>query len=157
MRLTYLLLFCLAALLPVHAQNAIGKWQTYLSYHNPTRCEVAGNTLFILANGGLYAYDKEDTSTHIYSKALSLSDTDISYIAYQPAYSILVIVYSNANIDLLENEEYVYNLPDYKNKSMTQDKSVNHVCFHKESAYLSTASGILCINLKNGKSAITMH
>lgn len=148
MRLTYLLLFCLAAFLPVHAQNAIGKWQTYLSYHNPTRCEVAGNTLFILANGGLYAYDKEDTSTRIYSKALSLSDTDISYIAYQPAYSILVIVYSNANIDLLENEEYVYNLPDYKNKSMTQDKSVNHVCFHKESAYLSTASGILCINLK---------
>lgn len=31
---------------------------------------------------------------------------------------------------------------------MTQDKSVNHACFYKESAYLSTASGILCVNLK---------
>lgn len=148
MRFSYILLFSLFAFLPVSAQNTIGKWQTYLSYHNPTRSEIVGNKLFILANGGLYAYDKDDTSIHTYSKSFPLSDTEISYIAYQSVYKILIIIYSNANIDLLENEEYVYNLPDYKNKNMTQDKSVNHACFYKESAYLSTASGILCVNLK---------
>lgn len=148
MRFSYILLFSLFAFLPVSAQNAIGEWQTYLSYHNPTRSEVIGNKLFILANGGLYAYDKDDTSIHTYSKSFPLSDTEISYIAYQSVYKILIIIYSNANIDLLENEEYVYNLPDYKNKNMTQDKYVNHACFYKESAYLSTASGILCVNLK---------
>ena len=148
MRFLYILLFSLCILLPVNAQNAIGEWQTYLSYHNPTRSEVIGSKLFVLANGDLFAYDKEDNSIRTYSKSLPLSDTEISYIAYQATHKTLVIVYSNANIDLLVNEEDVYNLPDYKNKNMTQDKSVNHACFHKESAYLSTASGILCINLK---------
>ena len=31
---------------------------------------------------------------------------------------------------------------------MTQDKTINHACFYKKYTYLSTASGILCINLK---------
>lgn len=148
MRFLYILLFSLCILLPVNAQNAIGEWQTYLSYHTPTRSEVIGSKLFILANGDLYAYDKEDTSIRTYSKSFSLSDTEISYIAYQSTYKLLVIIYSNANIDLLVNEEDIYNLPDYKNKNMTQDKTVNHACFYKEYTYLSTASGILCINLK---------
>ena len=148
MRFLYILLFSLCILWPVNAQNAIGEWQTYLSYHTPTRSEVIGSKLFILANGDLYAYDKEDTSIRTYSKSFPLSDTEISYIAYQSAYKSLVIIYSNANIDLLVNEEDIYNLPDYKNKNMTQDKTVNHACFYKEYTYLSTASGILCINLK---------
>ena len=148
MRFQYIFLLCLIYLLPAYSQNAIGEWQTYLSYHNPTRSEVIGSKLFILANGDLYAYDKEDTSIRTYSKSFPLSDTEISYIAYQSAYKSLVIIYSNANIDLLVNEEDIYNLPDYKNKNMTQDKTVNHACFYKEYTYLSTASGILCINLK---------
>lgn len=148
MKLAYTSLLCLLAVLSTDAQNATGEWRTYLSYHSPTRSETTGSRLFILANGSLYLYDKEDTSIRTYSKSFPLSDTEISHIAYQHAYKMLVIVYSNANIDLLEDEEYVHNLPDYKNKSMTQDKSVNHVCFHQEFAYLSTASGILCINLK---------
>lgn len=148
MKLLHILLFCFTWLLPLHAQRAAGAWQAHLSYHNPTRCEVAGSKLFIVANGGLFTYDKDDTAIHTYSKSFPLSDTDISYIAYQPAYKSLVIVYSNANIDLLEEEEYVYNLPDYKNKNMTQDKSVNQSCFYEEYVYLSTASGILSINLK---------
>ena len=81
-----------------------------LSYHNPTRSEVIGSKLFILANGDLYAYDKEDTSIRTYSKSFPLSDTEISYIAYQSVYKSLVIIYSNANIDLLVNEEDIYNL-----------------------------------------------
>ena len=148
MRFQYIFLLCLIYLLPAYSQNAIGEWQTYLSYHNPTRSEVIGSKLFILANGDLYAYDKEDTSIRTYSKSFPLSDTEISYIAYQSVYKSLVIIYSNANIDLLVNEEDIYNLPDYKNKNMTQDKTVNHACFYKEYTYLSTASGILCINLK---------
>ena len=78
MRFLYILLFSLCILWPVNAQNAIGEWQTYLSYHTPTRSEVIGSKLFILANGDLYAYDKEDTSIRTYSKSFPLSDTEIS-------------------------------------------------------------------------------
>ena len=144
-------LFCillLSIVLPVKAQRAIGDWQTHLSYHNPTRCESAGHRLFILANGGLYSYDLEDNSLQTYSKAAPLSDTDIYFIGWQPEYSTLVIVYTNANIDLLTGDEDVYNLPEFKNKTSLTAKQVNHICFLHERAYLSTASGILEINLK---------
>ena len=67
MRFQYIFLLCLIYLLPAYSQNTIGEWQTYLSYHNPTRSEVIGSKLFILANGDLYAYDKEDTSIRTYS------------------------------------------------------------------------------------------
>lgn len=49
MRFQYIFLLCLIYLLPAYSQNAIGEWQTYLSYHNPTRSEVIGSKLFILA------------------------------------------------------------------------------------------------------------
>ncbi|MDE8698110.1 hypothetical protein PZH42_29425, partial [Bacteroides cellulosilyticus] len=44
---------------------------------------------------------------------------------------------TNWQVTMLVNEEDIYNLPDYKNKNMTQDKTVNHACFYKEYTYLS--------------------
>lgn len=132
----------------MHAQYAIGSWQNYLSYHNVTRTEPASNLIYALGNGGLFSYDKEDTSIQCYWKNYLLSDTDISYIAYSKEYKTLIIIYSNANIDLLVNDNTVYNLPDYMNKNMAQNKNVNHISFANEYAYLSTSFGIIVLNLK---------
>lgn len=132
----------------LYAQHAIGSWQNHLSYHNVSRTEPAGNLIYAIGNGSLFSYDKEDTSIQCYWKGDLLSDTDISYIAYNKEYKTLIIIYSNANIDLLVNNKEVYNLPDYMNKNMTQTKNVNHICFAKEYAYLSTSFGIIALNLK---------
>lgn len=132
----------------LYAQHVIGSWQSYLSYHNVTRTEPAGNLIYAIGNGSLFSYDKEDTSIQSYWKGNLLSDTDISYIAYNKEYKTLIIIYSNANIDLLVNDKEVYNLPDYMNKNMTQTKDINHICFAKEYAYLSTSFGIIVLNLK---------
>lgn len=132
----------------LHAQHAIGSWQNYLSYHNVTRTEPAGNLIYAIGNGGLFSYDKEDTSVQCYWKNNLLSDTDISYIAYSKEYKTLIIIYSNANIDLLVNDNTVYNLPDYMNKNMAQNKNVSHISFANEYAYLSTSFGVIVLNLK---------
>lgn len=132
----------------LHAQHAIGSWQNYLSYHNVTRTEPAGNLIYAVGNGGLFFYDKEDTSIQCYWKNNLLNDTDISYIAYSKEYKTLIIIYSNANIDLLVNDNTVYNLPDYMNKNMAQNKNVSHISFANEYAYLSTSFGVIVLNLK---------
>lgn len=132
----------------LYAQHAVGSWQNYLSYHNVTRTEPAGNIIYAVGNGSLFSYDKEDSSVQCYWKNYLLNDTDISYIAYSKEYKTLIIIYSNANIDLLINDETVYNLPDYMNKNMTQNKDVRHICFAKEYAYLSTSFGVIVLNLK---------
>ena len=132
----------------LHAQHAIGSWQSYLSYHNATLVEPAGNLIYAVGNGGLYSYDKEDESVQCYWKNQPLSDTEITNIGYQKSNKTLVIIYSNYNIDLLVNDEDVYNLPDYKEKNMTQDKTVNSIMFEGDNAYLATSFGIIVINLK---------
>ncbi len=135
-------------LVTLHAQHAIGTWQSYLSYQRPTLVEPAGNIIYAVGNGGLYSYDKEDESVHRYSKHQPLSDSDISLIGYSKSNKTLLIVYSNYNIDLLVNDEDCYNLPDYKDKNMTQDKTVNAISFDGDNAYLSTSFGVIVVNLK---------
>ena len=130
------------------AQHAIGSWQSYLSYHNVLRAEPAGEIIYALGNGGLFSYDKEDQTVHTYWKDNQLNDTDIADILYSKPNKTLVIVYTNGNIDLLVNDRDVYNLPDYMEKNMTQDKTINGISCEGDFAYLSTAFGIVSINLK---------
>lgn len=132
----------------LHAQHAIGSWQNYLSYHNVTHTEAAGNIIYAIGNGSLFSYDKEDTSIQCYWKNYLLNDSEISHISYNKDFKTLIIIYSNANIDFLVNDTDVYNLPDYMNKNMTQAKTVNHIFLAKEYAYLSTSFGIIVLNVK---------
>ena len=147
-KIIYTIITFLILTTSINAQHAIGSWQNYLSYHNVIRTAPAGNLIYAVGNGDLFSYDKEDESIQCYWKNNLLTDTDISYIAYQREYKTLIVVYSNANIDLIVNDKEVYNLPDYMNKNMTQNKTVNHISFAKEYAYLSTDFGIVVLNLK---------
>ncbi|MDL2247380.1 Por secretion system protein [Bacteroides sp. OttesenSCG-928-J23] len=133
-------------LLHIFAQQP-GKWQIHLSYHHATQSEPAGNLIYVLANGSLFAYDEEDTAIELYNKINYLNDTDISAIRYSSSYKTLLIAYSNGNIDLLVNNNEVYNLPDYKNKQLSYKKTINHIHFDNQYAYLSTQFGVLVINI----------
>ena len=142
------LLLLISSFIHTHAQYAIGDWQSHLSYHFATLVAPAGNIIYTVGNGGLYSYDKEDESVQCYWKENPLSDTEISNIAYNKATKTLFIIYSNSNIDLLVNDQDVYNLPEYKDKNMNQDKTVYNISFEGDYAYLSTSFGIIVVNLK---------
>lgn len=146
-KIVFTLIYIFSIIEVVSAQHAIGSWHTYLSYHNVIYNEPAGDIIYALGNNGLFSYNKDDTSIQCYEKANPLNDTEITNIAYNKEYKTLVIIYSNKNIDLLVNDRDVYNLPDYMNKEM-QNKDVYHICLNKEYAYLSTAFGIVILNLK---------
>lgn len=141
-----LLINLLLTTLAISAQQAIGNWQSYLSYHNVTKTAVAGNIVYALGNGGLFAYDTEDESVQTYYKSNMLNDTEIVDMAYCAPHKTLLVVYSNANIDLIINNREVYNLPDYMNKNITP-KDVNSISFNGDYAYMATSFGIIVVNL----------
>ena len=147
-RILTLLFFSTIITTLAFAQQAIGSWHSLLSYHNVSKVEPAGELIYTIGNGGLFSYDKEDESVSTYCKENLLNDTNIKDIAYSKPNKTLVIVYNNGNIDLLVNDSEVYNLPDYMNKNMTQDKTINSISLDEDNAYLSTAFGIVVINLK---------
>ncbi len=143
-----LLLILLCYCNVITAQN--GLWKAYLSYYEPTEIEQgSGSTIYVLASGGLYSYNKDDQSLQTYDKTTVLSDCDITHIAWCQSARKLVIVYSNYNIDLLEPNSNVTNMAYYMNTSMAADKTVNSVDVSGNNAYLSTGFGIININVAN--------
>ncbi|MBM6992272.1 MAG: Por secretion system protein [Prevotella sp.] len=129
-----------------------GQWKSYLSYYEPTEIEEgSGNMLYVLASNGLYSYDEDDQSVQTYDKTTVLNDCGIAHIAWNSSAKRLVIVYQNYNIDLLSTSSDVVNIADYMNKSMTEDKTVNGIDVSGAYAYLSTAFGIVKINVADAQ------
>jgi hypothetical protein len=126
---------------------AIGEWQAHLAYNNVTQTAPAGNLIYAVSDGALFSYNTEDQSISLFNKVNLLSDTGISYIKYSSIHNTLIIVYKNSNIDLLINES-IYNIPDFMNKTMSQDKTLNSINIVGDYAYFSTNFGILILNLK---------
>jgi len=125
------------------AQREQGTWQDYLSYADAIDIAVGSNKIYCATEGGLFYYDTEDNSINKYTE---LSDFGISLISYSDDNDVLVVVYSNGNIDLIYDSEVV-NLSDLKRKTMSADKAVNNISFYDNAAYLSCGFGIVVVNL----------
>lgn len=147
MRKYRLLLFILFFPLLLHAQ-----WKAYLSYYDPTEIvEGEGKTIYVLASGGLYRYDRSDQSLTTYDKISGLSDCDIAHIGWSQKAKRLVIVYDDYNVDLLAPNGDVVNMTDYQDYSTTDTKTVNGVDVNGSMAYLSTAFGIVALNVADAE------
>lgn len=152
-------LFALAALFLLHfsflsAQMAVGEWQAHFAYHNATDCATLGGKVWVVSDGSLYSYNPADSYVEIYNKCTQLSDQGIQYMRRCDAENLLLIVYQNANIDLLYPDETVVNLPDYYQKS-TFDPVIRDVTVSGSYAYLTTTFGLVVLNLQKQEFANT--
>lgn len=126
-----------------------GDWRVYAAYHEATQTAVLNGVVYVLSSDGLYSYDIEDSEVRTYDKAGLLSDNGIFAIRACKTTGELVILYKNGNIDLYSPlMDEVYNLPDLKTKTLS-DKTLNDVLESDGMLYVSTGSGIVCVNLKN--------
>ena len=146
----------LATLLSTQAAS-IGEWNAYLAYHDITDIEPAGKLVYVLSSQDLFSYNVNDKSVYAYNKINSLSDTGIAFIAWNSTAKKLLIVYSNYNIDLLDNNNNVENISDYYSKSLTDDKTIFDIFMNGHNAYLSTGFGILKLNMRNAEISETYH
>jgi len=139
-----ILLFCgLFFLGNLYAQ--VGTWKTYRSYSQATLVTETPNLVFGVCDGSLLSYNPKDGEIKTYSYQNGLHDTDIQQMAYLPAANALILVYSNANIDIFLGDNDVYNLDSFK-KNSSPDKTVYNLEVIGDYAYLSTAFGIVVID-----------
>ena len=128
------------------AQTAIGHWRDCLDYSMVRHVQPAGRYVYGAARGGVIRYDiKEDTVVRL-NKTTGLSDVGVATMAYDSASRTLVVAYSNANVDLLQDDK-VYNLSDIKRSEISGDKSIYRVRFRDGKAYLATGFGIVVVDL----------
>jgi len=125
----------------------IGQWRTHVPYKNASTVTDAGDKIFVSANVFFFSYDKETGELQRYDKITGLSDVGVRLVDYNVFDSTLLVVYENANIDLIK-QNTITNLSDIKRKQILGDKTVYSVCFRGHLAYLSCGFGIVVLDLK---------
>ncbi|MDO5572069.1 MAG: two-component regulator propeller domain-containing protein [Bacteroidales bacterium] len=129
------------------SQSSIGDWQYYSSYNSPEIIEYGANKVYCVSNGNLFCFSEDDNSIVSYDKNSGLSDNNIAFIKFSDEMNMLVIVYSNGNIDLLSKGS-VYNISDLKNKVITGDRTIVNLQIDNKQAYISCGFGTVIVNLE---------
>jgi hypothetical protein len=135
------------------------RWKSYLSYYYTTAILETPQKIYAVATpspnasanaavcGALYSYDPDWQEVRQISKVDGLNDVNIAFIAYSESENALLIIYENANIDILTNSG-IYNISGIKNYTSFSNKTIYDVVVYGRYAYLSTAFGILVIDLQ---------
>ena len=126
---------------------AVGDWKIYMSYSEPQQIQETDNYLFVQASNSLYLYNKNDQSIQTFDKTTGMSDVVVTNISWNQQTKRLIIIYDNANIDLMDLNGNVVNIPDIYNKTMTGDKTINSVTHSGKYAYIATNFGGVKIDM----------
>lgn len=125
-----------------YGQVKIGEWKDHLSYNSCNTIVKVGSEVYVSNGVGLLKYSTSDNSITRINKSNGLSDIGINLLRYNPFNNTLLIIYENANIDILKDNEFI-NFSDIKRKSITGKKIINEVIFNNNIAYLSCGFGII--------------
>lgn len=128
------------------AQVGVGQWREHLPYQNVISIAELGDLIYAATPYSLFYYNRKDASISRLSKVNGLSDVNISVIATHQGKSTLLIAYSNANIDLVQNGR-VININDIKRKPILGNKTINNVTFIGDHAYLACGFGIVKVDI----------
>lgn len=147
-RLTLILLAVLAFGWPdqLQARLPLGEWQAFMAYDKASLCTFFNGKVYAVSEGSLFSYDPEDEDIQTFDIVYPMSDVGIAHLASCPEQKKLLIIYENGNIDLMDEQEEVYNITDLKNSHVT-DKTVNNVDIQADKAYLATNFGIVVLDI----------
>lgn len=150
-RIVFIVL-CLLGFMPfsMRAQIAVGSWREHLAYASANHVVQAGSQIWVAGQGSLYCYDQEEGTVTSLSKINGLNDVGIKTINYDSHTKILVVAYSNSNIDLLK-DGCVVNISDIKRNNIGGDKSINSISFYNRCAYLACGFGIVVVDLERNE------
>lgn len=126
---------------------AVGEWRDHLPYSSVIDVATAPDRVYAATEYSLFYYDTYEGTITRMSKVEGISDIGISAIEYSDNYDMLIVTYSNANIDLIPYDGKLFNLPDIKNKNIIGNKSINNIYLNNDYAYLSCGFGIVVLNL----------
>ena len=126
---------------------AIGHWRTHMPFQKVVDVELFDSKVYAATSYEIFVYDTVDNSFQYLNKINGLSDAGIAKIRRNEALDLLVVAYSNTNIDLIDREGNVYNMSDIKDKDILGNKTINNVFFKDELAYFACGFGIVVFDL----------
>ena len=127
------------------AQIPVGTWRDHLPYRNATQVVQAGEKIFCSTPYALFSYDLDDNSLQKLSITNGLSDIGTGALNYFAEVNLLVVAYTNGNIDFIRGNS-IKNLNYIKQKQIQGDKNIYQMIFHQNRIYLACGFGIVVLN-----------
>ncbi len=138
--------------------SAIGEWTVFPSSANYRRGEIFDNRIFLLSGNTLFSFDEQKLDDkRQYSRLTGLNGSRIFDIIVSELAQRLVIVYTDGNIDFIDTEGRVSNLPDYANKTVIGDRTIISISERDGKLYISTGFGFLIVNIAKEEFEDTLY
>lgn len=141
--------FTFCSLLLIGQEIPIGTWQDHLSYSDAVSVTEGNGVYYCATNSAVFTYTKSDNSITRMSLINSLSDIGVSKIKFNPHNNKVIIAYDNGNIDVIDKNNTVTNIPHVKNSNVTSNKKINNIFIQGNLAYLSCGFGIVVLDTDN--------
>ena len=129
---------------------SIGQWQSHYAYQFGTFVAQSPTHVFYGNNQGMLKIDKESSEIERLSTVDGLSESGMGIIKYDPFNKLLVTTYFNGNIDFLDEEGGLENLPFISTSIVLGDKTINDILIESDTtAYLSMGFGLKVLNIRD--------
>lgn len=142
-----LFLFLVALFAATLCARSAGRWRSHASFNHCTYACQVGDVVYAVAGGSFFSYRPGDTEVRTYSRIEGMSDAGIEQAVYCPAAGCFFLVYGTNNIDVFYTDETLVNLPQYKNSNL-KDKTIHGLSVSDTTLYMSTAAGLLPVDLR---------
>ena len=141
------LLFLISQTLVSFSQPLQGHWRAHVPFWKAERIADAGNIVYCAEESGVLTYNKTTHEIKAITKVEGLTDAEVSTIAYSSAQKKVVIAYKNGNLDLINSDGSITNLPDIKRKNIIGDKNIYRITIDQDLAYLGCGFGIVVLDV----------
>ena len=140
------LFLTLASAISLCQNIPLGQWNDHLPYSDAVSVTYGNKTVYCATTSAVFTYDKEDLSLEKLNLINGLSDIGITKIKYCDLNSRVIITYENGNIDIINEDKSITNIPYIKNSKILGEKRINDIFIQDYLAYLSTGFGIVVLN-----------
>lgn len=124
------------------------QWNIHSAFADINAIAVTRDKVFALSNHSLFAVDKQSEEIVYYNRLTGLNGAVISTIGYNSSLNLLLVCYENGHLDIINEKDEVYNIPDLYLKQTTYSKIVNSIYMHEHTAYLAMDFGIIELDMK---------
>lgn len=147
-RFIYTVIVLFIATISVFAKRNIapGEWQTIRSYNGITSIIPSKEKVYVVANGGMYSYDKKTKEVKPLSTLDGLSASAIEMVEYVESTKTLFIIHSDMTIDLVV-DGVTFSDESIKDSEIS-GKKVNSLKVDGDKVYISLDAGIVVYNTK---------
>lgn len=124
------------------------QWRAHNAFSTLSNVAVTKDMVYALSNKSLFSVDMQTQEIMYHNRLTGLNSSMIDQIAYNPTIDGLLVTYQNGQIDVIDANGEVHNIPDLYLKQTNASKVVNDVYMHGINAYLSMPFGIMVVDMK---------